>query len=65
LLPPTGAVVIASPLKIREGSGSPLRVLALVSSANATATRRVAETNKRVEMRGAVRKTKNAKRKKR
>ncbi|MEM1111036.1 MAG: cyclase family protein [Pseudomonadota bacterium] len=32
LLPPTGAVVIATPLKIIEGSGSPLRVVALVSS---------------------------------
>jgi kynurenine formamidase len=30
LLPPTGAVVIAAPLKIQNGSGSPLRVLALV-----------------------------------
>jgi kynurenine formamidase len=29
-LPATGAVVIASPLKIENGSGSPLRVLALV-----------------------------------
>jgi kynurenine formamidase len=29
-LPPTGSVVIAAPLKIRNGSGSPLRVLALV-----------------------------------
>jgi kynurenine formamidase len=29
-LPPTGAVVFAAPLKIRNGSGSPLRVLALV-----------------------------------
>ncbi|MEQ8514248.1 MAG: cyclase family protein [Chromatocurvus sp.] len=29
-LPPTGAVVIAAPLKIREGSGSPTRVIALV-----------------------------------
>ena len=28
-LPPTGAMVIASPLKIVDGSGSPLRVLAL------------------------------------
>ena len=65
LLPPTGAVVIAPPLKIRDGSGSPLRVLALVSSANAPARRRVADTNKRIETRGAVRKTKNAKRKKR
>jgi kynurenine formamidase len=30
LLPPTGAVVIAAPLKIVGGSGSPLRVLAIV-----------------------------------
>jgi kynurenine formamidase len=30
LLPPTGAVIFAAPLKIRQGSGSPLRVLALV-----------------------------------
>ncbi|RMH48652.1 MAG: cyclase family protein [Alphaproteobacteria bacterium] len=29
-LPPTGAVLIAAPLKIRGGTGSPLRVLALV-----------------------------------
>jgi kynurenine formamidase len=29
-LPPKGAVVIAPPLKIKQGSGSPLRVLALV-----------------------------------
>ena len=29
-LPPTGAVVFAAPLKIKRGSGSPLRVLALV-----------------------------------
>jgi kynurenine formamidase len=29
-LPPTGAVVIAAPLKIENGSGSPVRVLALV-----------------------------------
>jgi kynurenine formamidase len=28
-LPPTGAVIIAAPLKIVEGSGSPVRVLAL------------------------------------
>jgi kynurenine formamidase len=31
-LPPTGAIVIAAPLKIVNGSGSPLRVLALVES---------------------------------
>jgi len=29
-LPPTGSVVIAAPLKIERGSGSPLRVIALV-----------------------------------
>ena len=30
LLPPTGSIVLASPLKIAGGSGSPLRVIALV-----------------------------------
>ncbi|HWA80736.1 MAG TPA: cyclase family protein [Acetobacteraceae bacterium] len=30
-LPPQGAVILAAPLKIRNGSGSPLRVLALVA----------------------------------
>jgi kynurenine formamidase len=29
-LPPTGAVIVSAPLKIKAGSGSPLRVLALV-----------------------------------
>jgi kynurenine formamidase len=29
-LPPTGAVIVAAPLKIEQGSGSPLRVFALV-----------------------------------
>ena len=33
LLPPTGAVIFAAPLKIRKGSGSPLRVLALIDGA--------------------------------
>ena len=32
LLPPTGSSLIAPPLKILKGSGSPLRVLALVTS---------------------------------
>jgi kynurenine formamidase len=31
-LPPTGALLIAAPLKIVNGSGSPLRVLALVDT---------------------------------
>ncbi|MEE9414689.1 MAG: cyclase family protein [Acidimicrobiales bacterium] len=31
-LPPTGAIVLASPLKIVGGSGSPVRVLALIES---------------------------------
>ena len=31
-LPPTGAVLICPPLKIQHGSGSPLRVLALVAN---------------------------------
>ena len=34
LLPPKGAVIIAAPLKIKQGSGSPLRVLALVAGGN-------------------------------
>jgi kynurenine formamidase len=29
-LPPKGAVIVAAPLKIKQGSGSPLRVLALL-----------------------------------
>ena len=29
-LPPTGAILVCPPLKIKNGSGSPLRVLALV-----------------------------------
>ena len=33
-LPPTGAVVIAAPLKIVKGSGSPLRVLAIVPASD-------------------------------
>jgi len=32
LLPPTGALIIAAPLKILRGSGSPVRALALVES---------------------------------
>ncbi|MGJ0239450.1 cyclase family protein [uncultured Novosphingobium sp.] len=32
-LPATGAVVIAAPLKIRDGSGSPMRALALIAEA--------------------------------
>jgi kynurenine formamidase len=31
-LPPTGAVIVCPPLKLERGSGSPLRVLALVTS---------------------------------
>ena len=34
-LPATGALIIAPPLKIRHGSGSPLRVLALVDTSTA------------------------------
>ncbi|MCA8888166.1 MAG: cyclase family protein [Parvularculaceae bacterium] len=30
LMPPHGAVIVSTPLKIKDGSGSPLRVLALV-----------------------------------
>jgi len=32
-LPPTGALILSPPLKIQKGSGSPLRVLALVEHA--------------------------------
>lgn len=32
-LPPKGAVIVSAPLKIKQGSGSPLRVLALVEAA--------------------------------
>jgi kynurenine formamidase len=32
LLPPTGAVLVCAPLKIEMGSGSPLRVLALIEA---------------------------------
>lgn len=32
-LPPKGAVIVSAPLKIKNGSGSPLRVLALVEGA--------------------------------
>jgi hypothetical protein len=39
ILPPTGAIVIAAPLKIKEGSGSPLRVFALVPTAVRAPTR--------------------------
>jgi kynurenine formamidase len=35
LLPPKGAVIMAAPLKIRQGSGSPLRVLALIPGRSA------------------------------
>ena len=35
LLPPTGAILIAAPLKIKKGTGSPLRVMALVTEGDA------------------------------
>jgi len=31
-LPATGAMIVSAPLKIEGGSGSPLRVLALVAA---------------------------------
>jgi|GraSoiStandDraft_41_1057321.scaffolds.fasta_scaffold310206_2 kynurenine formamidase len=40
LLPATGSVVITAPLKIKQGSGSPLRVLALVPAPTAAPSRR-------------------------
>lgn len=33
LLPPTGALIVSAPLKIQNGSGSPLRVFAIVNAA--------------------------------
>jgi kynurenine formamidase len=35
-VPPTGAIVIALPMKIEGGSGGPLRAVALVPRAGAT-----------------------------
>jgi kynurenine formamidase len=49
LLPATGSVVIAAPLKIKQGSGSPLRVLALVP----TPTNMPAQRRKRLRTRPA------------
>jgi len=31
-LPPTGAILLAAPLKIKNGTGSPLRVLAMIEN---------------------------------
>jgi kynurenine formamidase len=39
LLPPRGAVIICPPLKIKQGSGSPLRVIALVEDSGVTQPR--------------------------
>ena len=33
-LPPTGAILLAAPLKIKDGTGSPLRVMAMVPGGN-------------------------------
>ena len=41
-LPATGAVVIAAPLRIVDGSGSPLRVIALSHAYRKESCRRVA-----------------------
>jgi hypothetical protein len=53
LLPPTGAIVIAAPLKIKEGSGSPLRVVALVPT---TARAPAHSSHKGVKKKGLIRK---------
>jgi kynurenine formamidase len=54
-LPPTGAVVVCPPLKIRQGSGSPLRVLALIEQPPAPLprTRSTARVNKARRLRSA------------
>ena len=54
-LPPTGAVVIAAPLKIKDGSGSPLRVLALVPATTPVAA---AQTHRHAAKKAAGGKTK-------
>ncbi len=36
-LPPTGVLILAAPLKIRQGSGSPLRVLAMIDKSSGKA----------------------------
>ncbi len=46
-LPPTGAVLFAAPLKIKQGSGSPLRVVAMVPAAARTAPRSGAAVRRR------------------
>jgi kynurenine formamidase len=56
LLPPTGAVVIAAPLKIKDGSGSPLRVLALVPSPDTIAKSNERGKKKSTRKRNVVRK---------
>ena len=38
-LPPTGAILMAAPLKIKNGTGSPLRVMALVPAPETRTTR--------------------------
>ena len=61
LLPATGSVVIAAPLKIKQGSGSPLRVLALVP----TPTNVPAQRRKRLRTRLAKLATRRAAKKRR
>ena len=47
LLPPTGAFIFCPPLKIRQGSGSPLRVLALVEPAVSAPTSRASAVRRK------------------
>jgi kynurenine formamidase len=65
LLPPTGAVVIAAPLKIKEGSGSPLRVLALVPLSPGAAARSATKSVKKKSAQKKSTKSKKSVRKKR
>ena len=46
-LPPAGAIVIAAPLKIVRGSGSPCRVIALVPGKQAKSGKRKVKTKKK------------------
>jgi kynurenine formamidase len=51
LLPATGSVLIAAPLKIKQGSGSPLRVLALVPGTTKAASPQRRQSRKAAKVR--------------
>jgi kynurenine formamidase len=57
LLPATGSVLIAAPLKIKQGSGSPLRVLALVPGATKAASPQRRQSRKAAKVRRGKRRS--------